>query len=86
MTTLVEYLIPFVKVGGYIICMKGPNFEEELNESKNAIKILGGELEKVECFNINGELERNVIIIKKIKNTPNKYPRGQGKPLKLPIN
>lgn len=86
MTTLVEYLIPFVKVGGYIICMKGPNFEEELNESKNAIKILGGELEKVECFNINGQLERNVIIIKKIKNTPNKYPRGQGKPLKMPIN
>jgi 16S rRNA (guanine527-N7)-methyltransferase len=85
MTTLVEYLIPFVKVGGYIICMKGPNFEEELENSKKAIGILGGKIESIECFNIDGDLERNIIKIKKIKETPNKYPRGQGKPLKEPL-
>jgi 16S rRNA (guanine527-N7)-methyltransferase len=85
MTTLVEYLIPFVKVGGYIICMKGPNFEEELENSKKAIGILGGKIESIECFNIDGDLERNIIKIKKIKETSNKYPRGQGKPLKEPL-
>ena len=85
MTTLVEYLIPFVKVGGLIICMKGPNFKEELNDSNKAINILGGRVEQVESFNINGELERNIIVIRKIKNTPKSYPRGQGKPLKEPI-
>lgn len=85
MSTLVEYLIPFVKVNGYIICMKGPDYEEELNLSKKAIEILGGKLEKIEKIIINNEIERNIIIIKKVKNTDNKYPRGQGKPLKEPI-
>jgi 16S rRNA (guanine527-N7)-methyltransferase len=86
MTTLVEYLIPFVKVGGFVICMKGPNFEEELENSKKAINILGGKVDLVESFNIDEDLERNIIKIKKIKSTPNKYPRGQGKPLKEPLN
>ena len=85
MSTLVEYLIPFVKINGIIICMKGPNFEEELELAKNAIKILGGKVEKIEKFNINGELERNIIIIKKVKETPKQYPRGSAKPLKEPI-
>ena len=85
MSTLVEYLIPFVKVNGIAICMKGPNFEEELELAKNAIKILGGKVEKIEKFNINGELERNIIIIKKVKETPKQYPRGLSKPLKEPI-
>lgn len=85
MTTLVEYLIPFVKINGYIICMKGPNFEEELENSKKAINILGGKVEEIQSFNIGNELERNIIIIKKVKNTPAKYPRGQGKPLREPI-
>ena len=85
MSTLVEYLLPFVKIKGKIICMKGPNYREELEEAKNAINILGGKLDYVETVKINDELERNIIIISKIKNTPNKYPRGQGKPLKEPI-
>ena len=82
MSTLVEYLLPFVKIGGKVICMKGPNFEEELNCAQNAINILGGKIEIVESFYIDEELERNIIIIKKVKETPKKYPRGQGKPLK----
>jgi 16S rRNA (guanine527-N7)-methyltransferase len=85
MTTLVEYLVPFVKVGGSIICMKGPNFEEELENSRNAINILGGKVEAIKTFNIDGNLERNVIIIKKVRKTLDKYPRGQGKPLKEPL-
>ena len=82
--TILEYMLPFLKIGGQAICMKGPNYEEELNESKNAIKILGGKLEKVENIKMNS-LERNIIIIKKVSITPKKYPRGQGKPLREPI-
>jgi len=85
MTTLVEYLIPFVKIGGKIICMKGPNLEDELNKSKKAIEILGGKIDSIETINISNDLQRNIVIIKKINKTPNKYPRGQGKPLKEPI-
>ena len=85
LTTLVEYMLPFVKVGGKIICMKGPNVEEELAESKKAISILGGKIEQIENINIDSDYERNIIIIKKEKSTPKQYPRGQGKPLKEPI-
>lgn len=86
MSTLVEYLIPFVKINGIVICMKGPNFEEELKFAKNAINTLGGKIEKIESINIDEELERNIIIIKKVKETPKQYPRGNAKPLKEPIN
>ena len=65
--------------------MKGPNYQEELKEAEKAIQILGGKLDKIETFNIEGEMERNVLIIKKIKMTPKNYPRGQGKPVKEPI-
>lgn len=85
LTTLVEYMLPFAKVGGKIICMKGPNVEEELTESKKAISILGGKIEQIENINIDSDYERNIIIIKKEKPTPKQYPRGQGKPLKEPI-
>lgn len=83
---LVEYMLPFVKVGGKCICMKGPNLEEEINESKNAIKILGGKIEKVETiFLPESDIERNIVIIKKIEQTSNKYPRKAGTPIKQPL-
>ena len=85
LSTILEYMLPFVKVGGYAICMKGPNYQEELKEAEKAIQILGGKLDKIETFNIEGEMERNVLIIKKIKTTPKNYPRSQGKPVKEPI-
>ena len=65
--------------------MKGPNYNDELNNAKNAIKILGGKLESIENFNINTEYERNVIVIRKIEKTPKRYPRSGNKPLKEPI-
>ncbi len=86
MNILVEYLIPFVKVGGKIVCMKGPKAEEELEEAKKAIEILGGKVEQIKEFNLGEEqISRKIIIIKKIKNTPNKYPRRPGTPAKEPI-
>ena len=86
MTTLVEYLIPFVKVGGCAICMKGPEIDEELSKAKFAIKELGGKVEKVEKFILpNSDIERNIVIIKKISDTPNKYPRKAGTPSQSPM-
>lgn len=86
MSTLVEYLIPLVKVNGRIICMKGPNIEEELENAKNAINILGGEIEKVESYKLpNMDCTYNMIIIRKIKNTPSQYPRKAGTPSNSPI-
>ena len=82
---LLEYLMPYVKLNGICICMKGPKAQEELERSKKAINILGGKLEKVEKITIDEEMERNLIIIRKIKDTPNKYPRKAGVPTKNPI-
>lgn len=83
---LAEYLLPLVKIGGKCICMKGSNVEEELKNSKKAITLLGGEIEKIEEFILpDSDIKRNVIIIKKVNSTPAKYPRKPGTPAKEPI-
>lgn len=85
LNTLCEYCLPFIKVGGKFIAYKGIA-DEELEESKTAVKILGGELEKVENYSLPEDGgKRTVIIIKKIKPTPAKYPRGRGLERKRPL-
>lgn len=86
LSTLSEYLLPIIKNGGQAIVMKGNNVEEEINESKTAIKILGGTINNVEEFKLaETDNTRNIIIIDKIKDTPNKYPRKAGIPSKEPL-
>ena len=86
LNVLVEYLLPLVKVGGRCICMKGPQIEEEIENAKKAIKILGGEIEKVDEIELpESDIKRTIIIIKKVKETPTKYPRKAGLPSKEPI-
>lgn len=86
LSTLSEYLLPFTKLGGYCICMKGQNIDGEFEKAENAIKILGGKIEKIDNFKLpNSDMERNIVIIKKIKNTSNKYPRKAGIPSKQPL-
>ena len=85
LSTLLEYMLPFVKIGGTCICMKGPNIEEEIEKSKNALEVLGGKIENIEKLNLPGNLERNIIIVKKVKATPTKYPRKAGVPSKEPL-
>lgn len=86
LSTLSEYLLPIVKVGGQVICMKGSNIQDEINQSKKALSILGGTLNSIEEFKLaETENTRNIILIDKIKNTPNKYPRKAGLPAKDPI-
>ncbi len=83
---LLEYMMPFIKTGGFCICMKGANINEEINNSKKALEILNGKIDKIESFNLpKSDISRNIIIIKKIGKTPNKYPRKPGMPVKEPL-
>lgn len=83
---LLEYMLPFVKIGGNCICMKGNITEEEINDSKNALNILGGEIKELERFVLpNTDNNRTIIIVKKTKNTPKTYPRLPGTPSKRPL-
>ena len=85
LTTLAEYMLPLTKIGGISICMKGPNCESEIEKSRKAIGILGGEIKAIKNKRINGDYDRTIIIIKKEKQTPKQYPRDKGKPLKEPL-
>lgn len=86
MTVLVEYLLPLTKKEGKCICMKGSEIEDELENAKYAIKLLGGKVDKVEKIEISDEqMGRNIILINKQENTPNQYPRKAGIPLKKPL-
>ena len=83
LNTLCEYCMPFVNKDGYFIAYKG-DAEEEIIEAQNAIKVLGGKLDNVQNFDLLGA-KRQIVCIKKIKNTPSLYPRGNGKERKKPL-
>lgn len=86
LSVLSEYLLPLVKVGGKVICMKGQNIKEEINDAQLAIKKLGGNIVDVSEFCLpDSNMTRNIIIIEKIKNTDKKYPRKAGIPSKVPL-
>lgn len=86
LSTLAEYLIPLVRIDGICISMKGANIEEEIQQSKKAISVLGGKIEKIEEFQLpKTDMNRSIILIQKIKPTPAKYPRKPGTPAKDPI-
>ena len=85
MNTLTEYCLPFVKVGGSFIAYKSGEIEE-IREAENAYKILGGKLEQAIPYALpEGYGERVLAVVKKVKSTPQKYPRGQGKERKSPL-
>ena len=83
LNTLCEYCMPFVKVGGEFIAFKGDT-DEEVIEAQNAIKVLGGELNFVKNYALDGA-KRALVSVKKIKPTDKKYPRGNGKERKNPL-
>lgn len=86
LSTLSEYLLPLVKEGGMVVCMKGSTVEEELENAKKAIDVLGGKLsDKIEFSLPKSDIKRNIVIIDKINKTPAKYPRKAGTPSKEPI-
>jgi len=86
LNVLLEYCLPYVKVNGIFICMKSSDIDDELEEAKNALKILGGKIEKVDEFTLpDTDIKRKIIIIRKVAKCNNKYPRKPGKPSKEPI-
>ncbi len=86
MSVLSELCLPFLKVGGYFLALKGPLADEELNAAKKAIYILGGEVDSVFSAKIPGtDLNHKIIVIKKVRHTPQQYPRKPGIATKNPI-
>lgn len=86
LTTLSEYCLPFINVGGMFIALKSGDIETELSESKNAIKVLGGKVVDVIHYTLpDSDIERSFVVIKKVSKTPKKYPRKAGLPSKEPL-
>ena len=86
MSVLSEYCLPYVKVGGRLIALKGPSVSEEIEDSRAAIQKLGGELEGVMPVEIeDSDLKHNLVIVKKVKPCSKVYPRKAGTISKNPI-
>lgn len=87
LSTLSEYCLPYVAVDGMFVPYKSGDIEEELNNSKKAIQILGGKIENTFKFELPGtDIGRSLVKIKKVKNTAKKYPRKAGLPSKEPLS
>lgn len=84
MATLSELCLPFVKVGGLFIALKGPKADEEVKNAANALEILGGEVIKMEKLDLAGN-ERVNVIVKKLRSCKKSYPRGQNLPKRKPL-
>lgn len=86
LSTLSEYCLPFVRVGGFFIAQKTNEAVKEIHEAEKAIHILGGEMPQIIKVTIpNTDFDHNLVIIKKVKSTPSQYPRKAGTPSKQPI-
>lgn len=87
MTVLSELCIPYLKIGGRFLALKGPLASEEVENAKRAIHILGGEVEKIVEVKIPySELSHKIVIVKKVRQTPLQYPRKAGIPTKNPLD
>ena len=83
---LAELCLPFVKLGGVFAAMKGPEVTEELREAEKGIRLLGGEVERVAEYAVPGTaLRHNAVLIRKVSETPKKYPRKWGQMKKQPL-
>lgn len=86
MSVLSEYCLPLAKVDGYLVALKGPKAQDELAEAKNAIEVLGGSVKEVKELTLpDTDDERTLIVVKKVKATPKKYPRQAGTPNRKPL-
>ena len=85
LATLTEYMMGFVKVGGYMLSMKSGDIDEEAAEAKKSIAAMGGEIVDVHKYRLFDELDRSIVIVKKVRNTPKKYPRGKNQAKSSPI-
>ena len=84
MNVLSEYCLPYVKEGGYFSAYKSGNIAEEIENAGKAITVLGGKIENADIFDFY-DMKRSIVLVKKIKKTPAKYPRKAGLPSRNPI-
>ncbi len=85
MRVILEYCLPLTRVGGMVLLWKGPRYREEIEQSANALQLLGGIVEDIYLYQIGGDRQRAIIQIRKIQETPRKYPRKTGLPVKRPL-
>lgn len=85
LATLTEYMLGFVKVGGFMLSMKSGDIDEEAAEAKKAIEAMGGEIVDIHKYRLFDEFDRSIVVIKKVKNTPKKYPRGKNQAKTKPL-
>lgn len=85
LAVLSEYALPFVKVGGYFVSLKGNSPKEETEKAKKAIREMGGEIEEIKEVRLPSQIDHSLVIIRKVIPTPDKYPRKAGTPVKKPI-
>lgn len=86
LSTLAEYCLPYVKIGGMFISYKSGNIEQELNDAKNAVFLLGGKTAFCKTFELPGSnIQRSLVCVQKVNNCPKKYPRKAGMASKSPI-
>lgn len=86
LATLSEYCLPYVKKEGYFISYKSEDIEKEIDDSRNAVNMLGGKIEDIVKFNLTDtDIRRAIVKIKKEKPTNKKYPRKAGMPTKEPL-
>lgn len=88
LSTLVEYCLPYVSVGGAFVAYKGAKADDEIADASYAVKVLGGGKVRSVDFVLHGneEFERSLIVVPKFASTPEKYPRSGGKPSKEPLH
>lgn len=87
LATLSEYCLPYVKKGGCFVSYKSGSVKEEADSAKKAVEILGGKIKEIVYFQLpDSEIQRSLVVIEKIKNTPARYPRKAGTPLKEPLS
>lgn len=86
LASLTELCMPFVKVGGYFVSLKGPKAPDEVAEAGKAIELLGGEFVEIKNYAIDEtDLDHNLVIIKKVRSTEKRFPRNAPKPVKEPL-
>ena len=86
MAVLAEYCLPFIKVGGFLMAYKGPDAEKEAADGENALSLLGGRVVEIRRGGLEEfGLDHRIVVIKKIKSTPSKFPRKAGTPTKEPL-
>lgn len=86
LNVLLEYMLPFTKIGGRCICLKGPNADEEIKEAENALNLLGGKINNVEKLTLPSSNDcRTIIEVLAVKHLPNRFPRKPGTPTSSPL-